>query len=72
MIIKALDWRITVGLAVIAPVLNVLWYLFITHNALQSFKLAASSVISVCATHAVHHYHAKRMADSEPAIDSPS
>ena len=71
MIIKALDWRVTVTLAAIAPIINWCWYLLVTHNALRSFELALSSVLSVTATHLAHRWHAKRV-EGEPSIDSPS
>lgn len=71
MTIKALDWRITLGLSIVSPLFNWAWYLLVTHNALQSLKLAASSVISIAAVHAVHHYKAKRI-EEDAGIDSPS
>lgn len=71
MTIKALDWRITLGLSVLSPLFNWAWYLLVTHNALQSIKLAASSVVSIAAVHAAHHWKAKR-AGVDQGIESPS
>lgn len=54
MIIRLMDWRITLGVSVLSLGFNWAWYLLVTHSAGQSIKLAASSLVTLAAAHGAH------------------
>jgi hypothetical protein len=58
LVVKVLDWRITVGLSALSLVLNLAYFYWMYHDWHQALRLSFTSLFWIGTTHIAHVAHA--------------